>query len=68
MLSFLCAAVQKLWRPTNQKPTIAKKTGKIKGKKGLKNGTYKLKIRVRYAGNANYGPYTKTVALTIEVR
>ena len=38
----------------NKKITIAKKTGKVTVKKGLKKGTYKVKVKVKAAGNANY--------------
>ena len=52
----------------NSKITIAKKTGKITVKKGLKKGTYKVKVKVKAAGNANYeASAVKTVTLTIRV-
>ena len=44
------------------------KTGKITVKKGLKKGTYKLKVAVTAAGNANYMPAVKTVTLKVQVR
>ena len=47
---------------------INAKTGKITVKKGLKKGTYKLKIQVTAAGNKSYRTGTKSVTCTIKVR
>ncbi|MBQ3291641.1 MAG: hypothetical protein IJH43_04615 [Mogibacterium sp.] len=48
---------------------IDTKTGKITIKKKLKKGTYKLKVQVRAAGNANYGPSAvKTVTIKVKVK
>ena len=44
------------------------KNGNIIIKKGLKKGTYKLKINVTAAGNANYLAATKQVMVTIKVK
>ena len=44
------------------------KSGKITVKKGLKKGTYKLKVNVTAAGNANYEPLTKMVTVKIKVK
>lgn len=44
------------------------KSGKITIKKGLKKGTYKLKVNVTAAGNANYEPMTKTVTVKVKVK
>ena len=44
------------------------KAGKITVKKGLKKGTYKLKVNVMAAGNANYEPLTKIVTLKIKIK
>ena len=44
------------------------KNGNITIKKGLKKGTYKLKINVTAAGNANYLAATKQVVVTIKVK
>ena len=44
------------------------KSGKITVKKGLKKGTYKLKVNVTAAGNANYEPLTKIVTVKIKVK
>ena len=52
----------------NKKITINKKTGKVTVKKGLKKGTYKLKVKVKAAGNADYAAGTKKVTITIKVK
>ena len=53
----------------NKKITIAKKTGKVTVKKGLKKGTYKVKVKVKAAGNANYNPSAwKVVTFKIIVK
>ena len=53
----------------NKKITIAKKTGKVTVRKGLKKGTYKVKIKVKAAGTGNYKPSAwKTVTLKIRVQ
>ena len=44
------------------------KAGKITVKKGLKKGTYKLKVNVTAAGNANYEPLTNMVKLNIKIK
>ena len=51
-----------------KKITVNKKTGKITLKKGLKKGTYKVKIKVTAAGNKEYKSGTKTVTVKIVVR
>ena len=43
-------------------------TGKVTLKKGLKAGTYKFKIKVTAAGNADYTALKKNVAVTIIVK
>ena len=50
----------------NRKITVAK-NGKITVKKGLKKGTYKVKIKVTAAGNADYNAAVKTVTVKIKV-
>ena len=52
----------------NKKITINKKTGKITVKKGLKKGTYKVKMKVRAAGNTNYNAAVKSVSFKIKVK
>ena len=51
----------------NSKITVAK-DGKITVKKGLKKGTYKVKIKVTAAGNNTYKSAAKTVTVTIKVK
>ncbi|MBQ3904067.1 MAG: hypothetical protein II744_03735, partial [Eubacterium sp.] len=51
----------------NKKITVAE-NGKITVKKGLKKGSYKVKIKVTAAGNATYKAVTKTVKVTIRVK
>ena len=38
----------------NKKLKINKTTGTVKVKKGLKKGTYKMKVKAKAAGNENY--------------
>ena len=52
----------------NKKIRINKKTGKITIKKKLKKGTYKLKVKVKAAGNSKYKAATKTVTVKIKVK
>lgn len=51
----------------NKKITVAK-NGKITVKKKLKKGTYKVKVKVTAAGNANYAAGSKTVTVKIKVK
>ena len=51
----------------NSKITIAKKTGKVTVKKGLKKGTYKVKVKVKAAGTKNYkASSAKTVTFKVK--
>ena len=52
----------------NKKITINKKTGKVTVKKGLKKGTYKVKVKVKAAGNKTYAAVTKTATIKIVVK
>lgn len=52
----------------NSKISVNKKTGKITVGKGLKKGTYKVKIKVKAAGSKNYKALTKTVTVTIKIK
>ncbi len=52
----------------NKKITINKKTGKVTLKKGLKKGTYKVKVTVKAAGNSYYKAKTQKLTLKIRVR
>ena len=47
--------------------TINKTTGKVTVKRGTKKGTYKIKIKVTAAGNANYKAANKTVICKVVV-
>ena len=51
----------------NQKITIAK-NGRITLRKGLKKGTYKLKVKVTAAGNEIYKKLSKDVTVAIQVK
>lgn len=51
----------------NSKITVSG-SGKITVKKGLKKGTYKVKIKVTEAGNSCYKQASKTVTVTIKVK
>ena len=53
---------------TSAKLKVNAKTGKITVKKGTKKGTYKAKITVKAAGNANYNTASKTVTVKIKVK
>lgn len=53
----------------NKKITINKKTGKVTVAKGLKKGTYSVKVKVKAAGNANYKASAyKTVTFKIVIK
>ena len=48
--------------------TINKTTGKVTVKKGLKKGTYKIKVKVKASGDNNFKAGSKTVAFKIKVK
>ena len=48
--------------------SVNKKSGKITVKKGLKKGTYKLKIKVTAAGTNNYNRAEKSVTVKVKVK
>ena len=52
----------------NKKIKINKKSGVITVKKGLKKGSYPLKVKVTAAGNADYKAGSKTVTVKIKVK
>ena len=52
----------------NSRIAVSKTTGKIKIAKGLKKGTYTVKVKVIAAGNTNYKKGAKTVAFKIKVK
>ena len=48
---------------------IKKNTGKVTVKKGLKKGTYKVKVKVKALGNNNYkSSGTKTVTFKVKIK
>ena len=50
------------------KITINKSTGKVTVKKGLKKGTYKVKVNIKAAGTKNYKPMTLSRIFKITVK
>lgn len=42
--------------------------GKVTVKKGLKKGTYKIKVKVSAAGDANHKKAAKNVTVTVRVK
>ena len=48
--------------------TVNSKTGKIYVKKGLKKGTYKVKIQIKAAARGYYNAGSKTVTVTVKVK
>lgn len=48
--------------------SLSRKTGKITVRKGIKKGTYNVKVKVSAAGNGNYLPASKTVTVRIKIR
>lgn len=48
--------------------TVNKTNGKITVKKGLKKGTYKIRVKVNAAGNTSYLPESKAVTVTVRVK
>lgn len=52
----------------NPKIVVNRTTGKITVKKGLKAGTYTIKVKVTAAGNANYNAVAKDVKVKIVVK
>ena len=53
---------------SGNKKILVTKNGKIVVMKGLKEGTYKVKVKVTASGNAKYKPAKKTVTVTIKVK
>ena len=53
----------------NKKITINKRTGKVTIKKGLKKGTYKVRMKIKAKGNANYKASAyKTITFKIKIK
>lgn len=48
--------------------TVNSKTGKIYVKKGLKKGTYRVKIQIKAAARGYYNTGSKTVTVTVKVK
>lgn len=48
--------------------SVNSKTGKVTVKKGLKKGTYKIKVQVKAAAKGNYKAGTNTVTVTVKVK
>lgn len=61
------SAKKKLLKQARKKIKLAS-NGKVKLKKGLKRGAYKLTVRVSAAGDAFHDPATKTVTVKIKVK
>lgn len=47
---------------------IDAKTGKLTVKKGLKKGTYRVKVQIKAAARGNYNAGSKTVTVTVKVK
>jgi hypothetical protein len=67
-VTYKISSVKKGNKSYKKKFSINAKTGKITIKKGLKKGTYKVKIKVKAAGNSTYKAATKTVTVKIKVK
>lgn len=53
-LTYKLAAAKKGKKSVKNKFRVSKKTGKLIVKKGLKKGTYRVKVKVKATGNAKY--------------
>lgn len=68
-LSYKLVSVKKGKKNFKKKISVSAKTGKVTVKKGLKKGTYKVKVEVRAAGDVNYNASAaKTVTFKIIVQ
>ena len=65
--SYKLVSAKKGKKNFKKKFTVNKTTGNVTVKKGLKKGTYKVKIKVTAAGNDNYKEAIKPVTVTIKV-
>ena len=54
-------------KSSGNKGITVSKTGTVSVKKGLKKGTYKVKVKVTAAGNKNYKSLAKTVTMTVKI-
>ena len=48
--------------------SVNSKTGKFTVKKGLKKGTYRVKVQIKSAAKGSYNAATKTVTVTVKVK
>ena len=48
--------------------SVNSKTGKLTVKKGLKKGTYRVKVQIRSAAKGNYTAGSRTVTVTVRVK
>lgn len=55
-------------KKVGKKFVINAKTGKLTVKKGVKKGTYKVKVKVTDSGTRNYNKVTRTVVFTVKVK
>ena len=53
------------WSSSNKKVATVNSKGVVKG---IKKGTYKLKVKVTAAGNSNYKAGTRIITVTIKVK
>jgi hypothetical protein len=68
-LSYKLVSAKKGKKSFKKKFNINAKTGKITVKKKLKRGTYKVKVKVKAAGNANYKASAwKAVTFNVQVK
>ena len=68
-LSYKLVSAKKGKKSFKKKFKINAKTGKLKVKKGLKKGTYKVKVNVMAGGNKNYNASAwKTVTFKVRVK
>ena len=68
-LSYKLVSAKKGKKSFRKKFSVNAKTGKITVKKRLKKGTYKVKVKVKAAGNANYKASAwKTVTFKVKVK
>jgi uncharacterized protein YjdB len=58
---------KKVTSGSSSRLSINEKTGKITVKKGTPRGTYRIKVKVRAAGNASYKPRARTITVKIKV-
>ena len=68
VISFKLNTAKKGKKSFRKKIKLNTKTGKITLKKGMKKGTYKLKIKVKVTGDNNYNPIEKTVIVNVKIK